>query len=99
MQFVRRCYFVLIFSLALGLFSGEFPESSTLTDDVSNDFVEVSFALISRRIEFASAGSMPSERRISLAEETVQNLTVSLAIDPVLLSDSDLLRSLSIQRR
>jgi hypothetical protein len=98
MKFVRGSYFLFLFSLALGLFCGELPESFSLADDVSNDFVEVSFVPILEHVQIAR-GRVPSERRIALAVPSVRNLQYLPAIEPVLLSSPDLLRLLSIQRK
>jgi|SRR5215471_13950075 len=98
MRFVKGFYFLFLLSLALSLFCGEFPESSSLADDVSNDFVEATFAPVSIRIQIASR-DLFFERRITLVEESIRNLPVAHSVEPAQFSGPDLLRLLSIQRK
>src|SRR5215469_2068819 len=91
MRLVKGCYLLFLFSLTLGLFCGEFPESCSLTDDVSNDFVAAAFASVSIRMEIASR-VLFFERRITLAEELIRTLPVVPSIEPASFSSPDLLR-------
>src|SRR5260370_16916531 len=51
MRFAKKFYLVLLFSLTLGLFCDELPESFSLSDDVSHDFVEESAPPVSIPVE------------------------------------------------
>lgn len=44
MRILKAIYLSLLFTLAMGLFCGEIPESMRLQDDTSNDFVADSSA-------------------------------------------------------
>jgi|SRR6516165_2506908 hypothetical protein len=98
MRVVKGCHLLFLFSLTLGLFFAEFPESCSLTDDVSNDFVEAAFAPVSIRMEIAPR-DLFFERRITLVEESIRTLPVVPSIEPASFSGPDLLRLLSIQRK
>ena len=67
MRFVNGFYLLFLFSLSLGLFCSEIPESLTLTNDVSNDFVERSASATSSGVGFASV-DLICERTSSLTE-------------------------------
>jgi len=100
-RFVRKFYFLLLFSLTLGLFCGEIPETCRLIDDVSNDCVEESAACNSERTEVSTAPQV-TERNISSADELVSDFapvpSVAVAeFSPA--SGAALLRLLSIQRK
>jgi hypothetical protein len=97
MRFVKGFYFLFLLSLTLGLFCGEFPESSNLADDVSNDFVETTFEPVS--IPMGIASKVFFERRTTLAEESIRTLPVVPSVEAASLSGPDLLRLLSIQRK
>ena len=98
MSLVKGCYLLFLLSLTLGLFCGEFPESCSLTDDVSNDFVEATFAPVSIRMETAPR-DLFFERRITLVEESIRTLPVIPSVKPAAFSGPDLLRLLSIQKK
>jgi hypothetical protein len=84
--------FCLLFFLAvtLGLVRSEIPESLTLTDDVSNDFIDDSSTAITKCDEIAL---------VAQTGETIHNLLVNPPANPVRLTGPELLRLLSIQRK
>lgn len=48
MRILKAIYLSVLFTLAMGLFCGELPESMRLQDDTSNDFVADSSASAAR---------------------------------------------------
>ena len=98
MRLVKRFSLLFVLSVALGLFCGEFPETSCLADDASNDYVEATFAPVSVRMKIAPR-NLFFERRITLVEESIRTLPVVPSIEPASFSGPDLLRLLSIQRK
>lgn len=84
--------FCLLFLLAgtLGLVCSEIPELLTLTDDVSNDFIDESSAAVTKCAETVL---------VTQAGDTIRNLLVILPANPVRLAGPELLRLLSIQRK
>lgn len=53
MRVLKAIYLSVLFTLAMGLFCGELPESMRLQDDTSNDFVADSSASAARESEAA----------------------------------------------
>jgi len=100
MRFAKKFYLVLLFSLTLGLFCDELPESFSLSDDVSNDFVEESAAPVSSGVETARA-DLISERNPSPTEQPfVLREPAGIPTPPPKASSGpNLLRLLSIQRK
>ena len=98
MRFVRRFQLLFLLSLTLGLFCGELVESFRLADDVSNDFVEVSAAPISKGAETAQR-DLRSRRGVTVFDESIRSLAVIPSTALVISSAQDLLRLLSIQRK
>jgi len=99
MQFTKALRFLFLLSLALGVFGGEIGESFHLTDDVSNDFVQVSASQIHKSGEIASA-RLISHLSLEVAEELVPCLAIIPFATPAIPSSgADLLRLVSIQRK
>jgi hypothetical protein len=98
MRFVKGFYALFLLSLMLGLSCGEFPESFSLADDVSNDFVETTLEPVSIRMGIASR-DLFFERKVTPVEESIRNFPVTPSVEPAPFSGPDLLRLLSIQRK
>jgi hypothetical protein len=88
---------------ALGLFGGEIGESIRLTDDISNDLVEVSAP---RSVQHAESGSPNPiiQSSVAVAEEiplhcAIVPLTRSVSSSFSDLSASNLLHVLPVQRK
>jgi hypothetical protein len=99
MRFGRFCI-LLVFSLAFGLFCNEIPESLSLYDDTSNDFLVSSSA--SKIGTVQTARREPNLRRDAAptaALATLPSLLSTYSTKPALPSGPDLLRLLSIQRK
>jgi len=98
MRFLKTFYLGLLFSLTLGLFCSELPESFSLNDDTTNDFVETSGAAIVRDTQEVRKDP---ERRVRISS-TVEPVPQFPAIDRAELTRQagpDLLRLFSIQRK
>jgi len=97
MRFVKSLYLLFVLSLSLGLSCGELPESFSLSDDATNDFVEDSAAPVASEIQEVRKDPEPA-RDISFTEELVPQFPASRLVEPTLPSGRDLLRLFSIQR-
>ncbi len=62
MRVLKAIYLSVLFTLAMGLFCGELPESMRLQDDTSNDFVADSSASAARENE-AVQGSDSAQKQ------------------------------------
>lgn len=90
MRFDRGFCLLFLLGLTLGLFCSEIPESVSLTDDVSNDFIDDSSAPVTKCAGIAL---------VAQTGETIRILLVSLPANPVRIAGPELLRLLSIQRK
>jgi hypothetical protein len=88
---------LLAFSLAFGLACSEIPESLSLCDDTSNDFLVSSPASKIRRVQTARREANP--RQDAAATATLPSLPLIHWTQPALPSGPKLLRLLSIQRK
>jgi hypothetical protein len=61
MRVLKIFYVVVLFSISMGLFCGELPETLRLRDDTSNDYVNDSSASAARETE-AVREKIPEER-------------------------------------
>ncbi len=98
MRFVKRLHILFLLLLSLGLFCGEIPESSDLSDDVSNDFVEESCAPHSGCTEIAPEDVIP-QPSVSAAETVMAILPVLPSAEFSPPAGPDLLRLLTTQRK
>ena len=99
MRFGRFCI-LLVFSLAFGLFCSEIPESLSLYDDTSNDFLVSGPGPKIGRVQ--AARREPNLRRDAAptaAPATLPSLLPIHSTRPALPSGPGLLRLLSIQRK
>jgi len=62
MRILKTFYLTLLFSLAMGLFCGELPETMRLRDDSSNDYVNDSSKSASREMEVTREERVPEQR-------------------------------------
>jgi hypothetical protein len=100
MRFAKKFYLLLLFSLTLGLFFGELPESFSLSDDVSNDFVEESAAPVSSGVEIARADLISEQSPYPTEQPFVLREPAGIPTPPPKASSGpNLLRLLSIQRK
>jgi hypothetical protein len=97
MQFLGRFCVLLVFSLAFGLICSEIPESLSLDDDTSNDFLVSRPAPKIARVHTARGDANP--RQDSARTATLSNLPLIHCVQSALTSGPDLLRLLSIQRK
>jgi hypothetical protein len=88
---------LLVFSVAFGLICSEIPESLSLYDDTSNDFLVSGPAPKIGRVQTVREESSP--RRSTAQRVTFPSISVSCFTQPTLPSGQDLLRLLSIQRK
>jgi hypothetical protein len=89
---------LLLFCLAFGLVCGEIPETLSLCDDTSNDFVGSSSAPRLGAVTIAHQ-VLASPRCSSVADFAVRALAMISSAEPVVPSGPELLRLLSIQRK
>ena len=99
MRFGRFCI-LLVFSLAFGLFFSEIPESLSLNDDTSNDFLVSGSAPQIGRVQTARReANLRRDAAPTAALATLSSLLPVYSTQPALASGPDLLRLLSIQRK
>jgi hypothetical protein len=96
MRFLGRFCILLVFSLAFGLICSEIPESLSLYDDTSNDFLVSGRAKIGR-VQAARREANP--RQDAAPTATLPSLSPIHHTRPALPSGPNLLRLLSIQRK
>jgi len=97
MRFLGRFCILLVFSFAFGLICSEIPESLSLQDDTSNDFLVSSPALRLERVR--TARREPNPRKDAAPTATLPSLSPIHRTRPALPSGPNLLRLLSIQRK
>lgn len=97
MRFLKKFGFLLVLALTLGLFCSEVPESFSLCDDTSNDFVTSTPAhtLENTKTTRQEANPRPSAYLIA----SFPSVFPIYSSDPAFASGSELLRLLSIQRK
>jgi hypothetical protein len=98
MRFVKRLHILFFLFLSLGVFSGQLLESFSLSDDVSNDFVDDSAAPVASKNQEVAKNPGPA-LDITFRQEPVPPQPVSRVGEPTIPSGRDLLRLLSIQRK
>ena len=97
MRLLGRFCILLVFSLAFGLICSEIPESLSLYDDTSNDFLVSAPAAKIGRVQAARREANP--RRDAALTATLPSLPPIHCTQPPLPSGPSLLRLLSIQRK
>jgi len=97
MRFLGRFCLLLVFSLAFVLICSEIPESLSLYDDTSNDFLVSGPAPKIGRVQTARREANP--RQDAAPTATLPSLPLIHCAQPALPSGPNLLRLLSIQRK
>jgi hypothetical protein len=99
MRFARILYTFLLFLFSLGLLCSELPESLSLSDDTSNDFVEDSSSPLAGTVCEVCKHTPPAPSCSLRAEEPALQLAAIYPIENRAFSGRRLLQSLSIQRK
>jgi hypothetical protein len=97
MRFLKRLGLLLVFTLTLGLFCSEVPESLSLYDDTSNDFVTSTRAHNFENVQTPRQEANPGQVAVPISTFSSE-LLICLS-EPALQSGPELLRLLSIQRK
>ena len=102
MRILKAIYLAGLFTLALGLFCGELPESLRLLDDTTNDYVADSSASAAREsvreTKFRREHVSSQERSANRKQQFQQVAFVSESAKPAPVSGKELLPLLSIRR-
>jgi len=103
---LKAIYLAALFTLAMGLFCGELPESLRLVDDTSNDYVADSSASAARENEATREKESP--RKEAVCEERIASriwqaeryvlASASASVEPAPISGQELLPLLSTRR-
>ena len=100
MRFLRRFCILLVLSLAFGLICSEIPESLSLYDDTSNDFLVSHPAPKIGRVQTARReANLRQDAASTAALVTLPSLLPIHGAQPALPSGPNLLRLLSVQRK
>jgi|SRR5215813_2910826 len=97
MKVLKTFYLALLFSLTMGLFCGELPETFRLRDDTSNDYVSNSGAKAAREIAADSSESV-LEQRVAVRKSRVEHVRKNHSAVAAFVSGQELLRLLSTRR-
>src|SRR5690348_17031043 len=98
MRIVKKCYLLFLSSLALLLVCGQLPELFSLTDDVSNDFVEESLTPVSKSVESAPVPRV-SQSGFIFEEESNRTPAITPSKQTTPSFSPDLVRLFTIQRK
>ena len=98
MRVFKAIYLAALFTLAMGLFCGELPESLRLLDDTTNDYVANSSASAARESE-ATQKQAPAEKAADAGKFQIErDRARPTAPAPAPVSGKELLPLLSIRR-
>jgi len=97
MRVLKTLYLVTLFSLSMGLFCGELPETLSLRDDSSNDYVNDSNATAAQETA-VDRKEIVSEQRAASEQCQVIAASPTPSAGPALLSGQELLQQFSIRR-
>ena len=98
MRIFKAIYLAGLFTLAMGLFCGELPESLRLVDDTTNDYVTDSSASAAKESEFAQEAT-PAERAAAAGKAQIERTgATATSLAPAPVSGKELLPLLSIRR-
>jgi hypothetical protein len=97
MRILKTFYLTLLFSLAMGLFCGELPETMRLRDDSSNDYVTDSSKSALREMEIIRAKRAP-EQRLAIGKSAVTRIHVTDSAETAPCSGQKLLQLFSVRR-
>jgi hypothetical protein len=102
MRVLKAIYLAGLFTLAMGLFCGELPESIRLLDDTTNDYVADSSASAAREsireTEFTREQAASQVRNAAAVQQFRQVVLASEPAKPARASGKELLPLLSIRR-
>ena len=98
MRFLKKFLVLLMFTLSLGLFCSEVPESLNLDDDTSNDFVEVYASPVAKESQEVRKRAEPAVRT-DFTKALVSDVPAVERVAPTLSLGQDLLRLFFIQRK
>src|SRR5215475_4447999 len=97
MRFLKTLYLITLFSLSMGLFCGELPETLRLRDDTSNDYVSDSSATAARETA-TDQKEIVTEQRTASRRRQVIAASPTPSAGPALLSGQEVLQHFSIRR-
>src|SRR5262249_26061483 len=97
MRFLKTIYLVALFSLSMGLFCGELPETLNLRDDTSNDYVTDSSATAAKEAAVDQKEIVSNQRSASEQRQAIAASPTPSA-GPAILSGQELLQQFSIRR-
>jgi hypothetical protein len=97
MRLLKTLYLVALFSLSMGLFCGELPETLNLRDDTSNDYVNDSNATAAEETALVQKETF-SEQRETSGQHQVIAASPTPSAGPAILSGQELLQQFSIRR-
>lgn len=97
MRFLKAIYLSVLFTLAMGLFCGELPESMRLQDDTSNDYVADSSASATHEMEVVQNATV-ANKGVAVQTARTSRSNSEIAAKPVTSSGQELLQLLSIRR-
>jgi len=97
MRFLKTLYLVALFSLSMGLFCGELPETFNLRDDTSNDYVSDSSAKAAKETAVEQKEIVSKQRAASRRRQVIAASPTPSA-GPAILSGQELLQQFSIRR-
>jgi hypothetical protein len=98
MRILKTIYLTALFTLAMGLFCGELPESLRLCDDTTNDYVADSSASAARESDAVQEKSPAEETGVAGAAHIEGNAAACSGSGPARVSGKELLPLLSIRR-
>lgn len=99
MRFLKTLYLVTLFSLSMGLFCGELPETLSLRDDTSNDYVNDSSATAAQAKETAvDQKQIVTEQQTASEQSQAVAASLTPSAGPAILSGQELLQQFSIRR-
>ncbi|HLK02836.1 MAG TPA: hypothetical protein VKT53_00245 [Candidatus Acidoferrum sp.] len=94
---MQAIYLSVLFTLAMGLFCGELPESMRLQDDTSNDYVADSSASATHEMEVVENAHV-ADKGVAIKAVRTSRSNGEIAAKPVTSSGQELLQLLSIRR-
>src|SRR5579859_3617909 len=96
MRLLKTLYLVALFSLSMGLFCGELPETWSLRDDTSNDYVNDSNATAAKETA-VDQKQIVKEKRAASEQRRVIADSQTPSAGPAILSGQELLQQFSIR--
>lgn len=97
MRVLKTFYLVVLFSLSMGLFCGELPETLSLRDDTSNDYVNDSSANAARETAIEQK-EIVLEHRAASQKQEFETVYATPSTGPASFSGQEILQHFSIRR-